>query len=316
MANKKSRASRLYLQTPANWYREARITERYAEDAGEIAADRPRLKYTQLLKDDIKLLRKYARGFEAKDGYDLHRVVFIPDTKIQKLRYYAKILRREQSQGEEVTKVYRPRSARSVRAMETYTRQTDIPKRKAYRVPVQDVKTHTVKVITRKHVIKDKRGRKIKVKKAAVRVTHRFKGGRSEQDSFFFADYTNTLPVTFDEMEALIKAMLPHLPKGAYVFISNVYGNISVLMDRDEILNEIAAKWMAYDRMPDGETYKDSRGLAETIIGLRRTGSTLEGAMREYHKRLTRRSVMRDYQQAQKSGRQREFNRKYPKLIK
>lgn len=307
---KKKKPSRLYLQTPARWYLAQRREEREGELLGHIAPDVARHKYTDLLKDDIKLLRKFSHGFEARDGYDLNKLIFIPDHKITRLHKYASELRREVRARPGETKIFRPLKSRTKRAAELYLRPIPLPKRKAYTVPVEKPETTKVSIVTRSHVVKDKRGRKRRIKKSAVRITRTVKGARIEDDSFMFADYTDDLPMTFEDMEEIIEAMLPHLPNGQYVFISNRYGNISAPMRKKQILSELAAKWLAYD-LPKDRTGSDTQGLAETIIGLRRTGSTREHARREYEERLSTMEKMAEYRQAEKLGRLKEFRKKH-----
>lgn len=297
-----------YRQTPADWYRayieqenlertragealaegNERGAVRFADEANE--TDKQRKRDEGYFRESIKLLRKYVKGFTAADGYDLNKLIFIPQDRLARIRKYAPIIRRQTGQEtdkERGYKLFRPRSRRSDTAIRTFTGQTDIPRRTAFIVFTDKPDKTQIKTVTRKHVVIDKRGRKHKVAKTSVRITEDFKGGRTESDYFLFADYGEPNFVLFEDMKATIKTMLPHMPKGWYVFTSSEYGRIAAPMRKEQILSELEQQWMQYDVI-DPRGRRDNRGLAQTITGFKLIASTLDGAQREYNARLSR----------------------------
>ena len=279
----KRKQSRRITQ-PAKWFRES-VARGRATDTESLEASRRKqeLKY---LRDAVMDLRKFFKGYEAKDGYSLKPAALarISGAKLRRLKDDAKQLHREMSQPFVVA---RPRSGESKKAFATHTREKMDKRRKAYIVHVTDPKHTKVKAEKRKSV----KGRK---RPARVKETLEIADVKRVNRYYYFSDY-GPAPLSMDEVYKLVDKMMPDLPKGFYAFMSRSYGNISMSMDRNRLLREIQSTWMVYDKFKDMPGEKDSRGLAEDLIGLRLVATTVAGADLEYNNRITRRSMLRGY---------------------
>lgn len=235
---------------------------------------------------DILELRRYFSGFDAKAGYSLrpNKLAKLSAARLKKLKVRARELHREKSQP---YKVVRPRSVKSRRALYAHTRAEKVRGRKAFLVHVPKPDTTRIEIVGKK--------------KKRVREVRRVKGARVVEQYFYFADYSKREPKTMAAIERVTRTMLKDMPRGRYVFMSGVYGDIGTSMDRDDLLDELQQRWMIYDAPPDPFAgIRESRGLAATLVGFRFVSTTEEGAARKYAQRLSRRLR---YRMAGKRGR-------------
>lgn len=269
---------------PAKWFRDS-VARGRATDTESIEAGR-RKQLLKSLRDSLVDVRRFFKGYEAKDGYSLKHgsLSRLTGAKLHRLKEDAKQLHREMSQPHLIV---RPRTVESKRALATHTRVKPDKRRKAYVVHVTDPKHTTVSVEKRK----PKKGRK---RPARVKEVLQVEDVKRVNRYYYFADY-GPVPQSMEEIYKLVDVMMPDLPKGHYAFMSRNYGNISMSMDRNRLLREIQSTWMVYDKFKGAPGEKDSRGLAEDLIGLRLVATTVAGADLEYNNRITRRSLMRGY---------------------
>lgn len=246
----------------------------------------------EYLKDSVRLLRRFADGWTAADGYDLHYVTSWNAAKAAKVRKYAAILRREISQ--ESYRIVRPRSARSRKALRLETGQTAVPKRRAFVVHVPHA-NQRVRVVTTSRKIKGKI-----VKKSNVEIRDRV-GKQIYRNRFFRFERQ---PFTFDDIIRETRKMLKFMPRGWYVIQTSNYQSIGVPIRKDDLLSELQSRYVIYDKLPEsGE--KDSRGLAETVIGFMLIGYREIDAERFDVGRLTRMETARKFRAKQRAARRR-----------
>lgn len=247
------------MKKPAGWYKKASPTKRAAD--------------VDYLKDSVRLIRKFYKGFDAKHGYSLRQsnIASFSNKKIERIRKLARQLRVETSS---TYVVLRPRTKAQFAAVEKHTGAPRERGRKAYVVHVPNKKT-SAKIKTRKGVT------------SVVEVTKRT-GAEARREYFYFKDYRpKTRPQTMKGIIARAKKMLKDMPPGFYTMVSRDYGNIGAAMHRDKLLEELDRTWLDYDRFKPDQ--KDSRGLASSIVGFCRVSTTIEGADVEYVNRMTRR---------------------------
>ncbi|MGH8141025.1 MAG: hypothetical protein ACREU2_00690, partial [Steroidobacteraceae bacterium] len=237
----------------------------------------------------------------------------IPQAKINRVKHYAAILREETSQQTvdakgRVTqhfKVVRPRSAHGRRALEAFTGQTIIPNRTGYVVPLSEPKKQSIELVTKTVTLKDKLGRPYKAKQTQVEVTTQ-RGRMTVYNRYFRFPET---PITFDDVILMTRKMLRFMPRGWYVIETSTHGAISAPIRKDDLLGELANRFLVYDVLSGGGG-KDSRGLAETVVGYRLIGMTADDAHREYDARLTRRDLARRFREQQRAARRRRLTRR------
>lgn len=302
-----------YLTAQADWRRkyiqQIRDAEARGDDREAEIWDRRLALEEQYLRDSIKLMRKFAHGYTPEDGFDLNQLAYIPESRLKKVRAYAPIIRKqtsattedERGREQRFYKVVRPRSTRGRHAVEQFTGQTEVPDRKAWTVPVRDPKRDTVQLVRKEVVVRDARGRRRHVVKEQVEVTEK-RGRTLIHTRYFRFDET---PLTFDDVIAMTRAMLPHMPKGWYVIETSNFGAISVPMRKDLILRELQSRFLVYDHVPE-RGQKDSRGLAETVIGFKLVSTRAEDADREYDERLTRREEAQRFYKTQRERMRRQ----------
>jgi hypothetical protein len=259
---KKKRAAKPAPPKPAAWYRKANASARAAD--------------VDYIKESVKLLRKFYKGFDAQSGYNLRTssIAALDKRKIDRIRERARQLRVEMSAAHTIV---RPRTKGERKAVEKHTGAPADAKRKAYVV----------------HVPNDKTTVKIKTKAGQTRVVETTirSGAESHREYFYFADYRKTQPKTIKAIITLARKMLGDMPEGLYVFVSRDYGYIGAPMPKNQLLLEMERSWLGYDKLPGLDTpyRKDSRGLASSLIGFARVSTTIEGAQKEYTDRITRR---------------------------
>lgn len=236
------------------------------------------------LHDSIKLLRRFAHGFEASDGYALRNVASLSGRKLAKVKKLAALIRQEQAQPH-VEKVVRSRKQR--RALESFTGQRDIPDRKRFVVFTEQPAKTTVKVVT------PRRTKKPRPRKPRVELAIEVPGGIAREEFFLIEDYLDgDAPETFKDIKKALKKMLPDMPKGYYVLVTSNHGNIGVPHQRGTLMEMIESDYIHYDKVPGASSRKDDRGLAGVVVGFKLVSVTKEGANREYNERLSRRQML------------------------
>jgi hypothetical protein len=244
-----------YRETPARWYSslinkerawtdEAETEPEIAEVQLEVAQlERKRLLETDYLKESIKLLRKFVKGFETSDGYDLNKLAFIPDARLKKVRDYAPLIREEIAQPHIVVS---PRGPSAKRALEKHTGQRTIPGRKRYIVFTPTPNETRARLIRSQRVAKDSRGRKRTVIEHTVELSKTVKGGKIT-DRFF---YLPEPPESFEDIIAQTRKMLRFMPKGWYTLVTSTHGNIAIPIRKDQILQQLHDRYLVYDKIP------------------------------------------------------------------
>jgi len=298
---------------PAPWFRES-VARQRAHEAKAFAAKSETAYENHLLRadneankrenekaylhDSIQLLRKFAHGFEARDGYALRETAKLSGARLKKVRKLAAIIRQEQAQPH-VEKVVRSRKQR--KALEAYTGQRDLEERKRFIVFTEQPAKTTVHVVTPKKT-KQKRPRKPRVE-LAIEVP----GGIAREEFFLVEDYLGgETPETFKDIKKALKKMLPDMPKGYYVLVTSNHGNIGVPTQRGTLLDMIEADYIHYDKVPGVTSRKDDRGLAGVVVGFKLVSFTKDGANREYNERLSRRQMLERERRTQRQRAQRE----------
>lgn len=329
MASRKKRPAR---PAPAPWFMESvdrqfmlqrKAFAAKSDTAYEnwlLRAEHERLKRENeraYLHDSIKLLREFAPGFNAADGYDLRHVAALSGRKLAKVKKLAAIIRQEQAQPH-VTVVARTKGQR--KALETHTGQRDIPDRKKFIVFTEQPDKTEVRVVTPRKPKKSKKPKKAKKPKRApirddgqdepefydepapekakrpgkphVEVAIKLPDGIAREEFFHIEDYLGDAPETFKDIKRALKKMLPDMPKGYYVLVTSNHGNIGVPHQRSNLMAMIESDYIHYDKVPGTTSRKDDRGLAGVVVGFKLVSFTKEGANREYHERLSRRQML------------------------
>lgn len=283
---------------PAAWFRDSVKREQaLAWKDDHVGA---RLEYQrresdrEYLKDSIKLLRKFAKGFESGDGYGLRDVAFLTGPRLAKVKKYAAQIREEQAQDH--VEVLGRTPARTD-ALARYTGQKGIKGRKRFIVHTPHPATTTVKLIPQKG------GRP-----PVVEVQEKVKGGTLAGRFFLLSDYAKSPPATFKQISRIAGRMVKVMPKGYYVIVTSNHGNIGVPISRDRLLHVLEANYHAYDVL--GKFKKDDRGLAEVVVGFKLVSFTVEGANREYSTRLTRRQALRKERARVRASKQRRIRKR------
>lgn len=237
------------------------------------------------LRASIKVVRQHFTGFDPKHGYSLSsaKLAKLTPARQKKLQYRARELRRELAAPHKVVKV--PRNIAARRALYKHTGAEKVRGRKTFVVHTARPENTEIKIVGTK-------GRK------RIREVRKVAGAEVEQQYFYFADYSKRQPRTMKEISRLTKRILKDMPPGRYVFLSKEFGHISTAMDRDDLLEQLRIKWHKYDFEPDHLSddvaeRKDSRGMAESLIGFSFVATTVAGSRREYAQRLSRRQRMR-----------------------
>lgn len=243
------------------------------------------------LRDAIVLVRQHFAGFDAKRGYALtpKKLAKLTPTRQKKLKQRVRELRREQSRPYKVVKA--PRDAAARRALYKHTGAEKVRGRKTFIVHTAKPETTTIQLVGTKS-------------RKRVREVRKVAGAEIEQQYFYFADYTKKLPRTMKDIRRVAAKMLKDMPPGYYVMLSKEFGHISVNMYRDELLGELERNWLKYDVAPDWKSAdprdrKESRRLAESLIGFAFVSTTRAGARRASAQRLSLRQRM---QKASDSG--------------
>jgi hypothetical protein len=295
------RPSRVKAIQPAKWFRDS-VHRGWANDTQAIEYAR-RQSEVDYLRESIKLLRKFYKGYGAQDGYSIQtrEIVRLDAKRLAEIKTRGAQLRKEMSAD---FRIARPRSSRSKEALYKHTGASRSKKRKAFVVHTPDKNTE-IKI----DYPRDKKAQ-VHVKEIKKRT-----GAESKRVYYYFADFADEQPTTIEDIIDLTRdEMLPKMKKGYYVFVSADYGYIAAPMYKDLLLKELSSQWLDYDRFSSGVSLKDNRGLAENLIGYALVSTKLEGAEYEYRERQTRRVAYRKYKaQLREQKRQRIRARTTPR---
>lgn len=282
---------------PAAWFRDSVKREQALVAKDDYIG--ARLEYQrresdrEYLKDSIKLLRRFATGYEAKNGYALRDVIHLTGARLAKVKKLAAQIREEQASDHvEVA----GRTKARIDALARYTGQKQ-KGRKRFIVHTPHPETTKVKLIRQK-------GKRPPV----VEVQEKVKGGTLAGRFFLLSDYSKREPTTFKQISRIAAKMVKAMPKGYYVIVTSNHGNIGVPIERDRLLHVLESNYHAYDIL--GKFKKDDRGLAEVITGFKLVSFTVEGAQREYKTRLTRRQALRLARQRVRAEKQRRIRKR------
>lgn len=257
----------------------------------------------EYIKDSIRVARRYFPGFDAENGWDLRKINKIPLREIEKV----KAIRRDYTQmANEPHQIVRPKTKAAKAALVDYTGQS--PKQKAYIV----MKGKDAKVKLVKKTTKQKKGKP--VTSTSVEVTRKVDGGTIKERTFLFKDFIKKPVFTYEQAEAALKKMVKHLPKGHYVIVSRLHGNIVNHATKDKLIDHFESNFYRYKSLePNG---KDSRGIFQDLVGVRLTGFTQDDANREYVERTSRRAQMRRNNEALRSRKRRRLSERLRKRYK
>jgi hypothetical protein len=290
-----------------------------------------RLSLKETIADNIKLLRKFAHGFEAKRGYRLADVASFPIARVKRLQKFAGYIRQEEAQPH-VTKVASSPSMH--RALKSHTGQRQIPGRFRYIVFTERPDLTKVSVVTpkkkkRKKKKKETRSREVieqdeeydedlerqlpedereykgrASRRSRVRLAQELPGGVKFEEQFFSVEDYNggKEPGSFKEIRRALQRMLLDMPEGFYVLVTSNHGNISSPAEKGALLRKMDSSWLAYDKAPSGAGSIDNRGLATVVTGFKLISTTFEGAAKEYNQRLTRRGIVEAFREKQRLG--------------
>lgn len=287
--------SKVSTVQPAKWFRDS-VHRGWANDTQAVEYAR-RQSEVDYLRESIKMLRKFYRGFTASDGYSLRtrEIVRLDAGKHAQISSLAAQLRKEMASDYQIV---RPRSKRSKDALYKHTG--------ASRYKAKDRKAFVAHV-PNKHTqvkIEAPKGRGgAQVKEVTTRT-----GAETKRIYYYFADFIeddDDYPRTMEDIIDLTREMLPKMRQGYYVFNSADYGFIAAPMYKDFLLSELSSRWLDYDRFSPDVSLKDSRGLAESLVGYTLVSTKLEGAKHEYRERQTRRVQYRKFKAQQRQEKQR-----------
>lgn len=257
----------------------------------------------EYIKDSIRVARRYFTGFESKDGWDLRRVDKIPLREIEKV----KAIRRDYVQmANEPHKLIRPKTKAAKEALVAYTGQD--PKQKAYIV----MKPMGSKVKLVQKTVKPKKGKP--KTSTSVQVSRKVDGGTIVERTFLFSDFTDKPIITYEDAERALKKMMPHLPKGHYVVVSRLHGNIVSHATKNKLMDYFADTFYTYKSVMPGE--KDNRGVFQDLVGVRLTGFNQLDADKEYVERTSRREQMRRNREKLRSRKRRQVSERIRRRYK
>lgn len=297
-----------YLKKPAAWYRDLVAAEKSYKKSGDdfdaIVSRRNRLLEEKYISDSIKLLRQYSSNFGTKQGFDLKKLRYIPESRLEDMKMYASILRAQLATPHILV---RPRDELSKQALIAHTGQDDIPGRTVFAVHTMTPDKTKIRVV-KSTVVEKKRGKKIKRQIAQVETTQAVKGGEVLDRYFYLSDYSDKKPTTFKQIIAITKKMLKDMPKGYYTLITSAHGNIAAPIVKELLMSQLRSRFALYDLGP-AITGRDQRGLAETVLGYKYISYRSSAAGKEYADRL-------DYRAKAKKQRARERERERRHYLK
>ena len=260
---------------PAKWFRDSVARGRANDGAREAYEAAYRDAELAYLRQAVIDMRRLATGYEARDGFSLKRseLARLGALQLAKLKGNVQMFRREMSQPH--IKV-RARTKAQREALDQHTGAKNVVGRKFYIVHVEKPETTKIKIEV--------------PKRGFPRVVEQRKFGAVTRTAkyFYFDDY-GPKPVTFSDVAKIVPKMLEDMPEGHYVFVSSNYGAISTWMEKSVILRAIRSDWMGYDKFKRGREDRDSRGLAETLVGFKFVGTSEREADRESDEREKRR---------------------------
>lgn len=210
-----------------------------------------RAKKLLTLSQQVRDLRKYMTGFDAKDGYDLRRPETWNKKRVETVERYGSYLHTLTASPHARVIV---RSKKAKTALERFTGQVYAGKHQA-----------------RAYVVHDPHPDKLKVSvndDGQIVMEHKYKGVTTTERYFLFYDY-GISPAAFVSVDDLIRATKKLLkmkdergrlllPKGSYMMVSALHGVFWYAMDRDDIVLNLSKM---------GQHYVKSEFFVRNIIG-------------------------------------------------
>lgn len=234
------------------------------------------IRQTALAQEAIKVIQRHIRGYDARDGYTTKNVAKFSATKKRRLIARARKLKEVLATPHETIK---PRSRKERRQLVAFTRQR-IPRAKHF----------IVHKPSDAHSIRFRRGR--------LSIRGKFPGRVDTESRYFLLPKR---PKTPEDVERMVKAMLPEMPEGFYVILTGMLGDTGEPVEKKLLLRRLQ-EWMnTYGSTSRG----DSTGFTEAIIGVRFMSSKLRGVEIEKGHIDRRRERQRTFNQAKR----REFEK-------
>lgn len=241
------------ITRPARWWRDpltpARMRDLRESGAGEdeiavIRAQERQLK-TELIKNQIRELRKYSRDFEASAGYRLkdNELIRLHPSKLKKLKdAHEQIVR---AKGQPYLEV-RPRSQRQ---------EKDTLKRAGKILPGQ--KVYFLHGVSTKDA-------ETKFTDGRLQIVHKVRGGEIHDINYYFP----RKPRSWGEVKKFTRELQRRgMKTGNYKLLNSLYGSIGGLVSRDQMLEQLDEYFGTYNKF-----------MAGTILGWRWYGTSLDKA--------------------------------------
>lgn len=234
----------------------------------EVGVESERNRVREMLRDDIRLLRKHVKGYEARDGYSLDKLAIprLTKSQVQRIRTQAAQLKRALERPHDIL---RPRSAKSKRSVSRFTGGG---------------------IRGQRHAIVERPSpeSRVSIHDGNVEVTTKRPGAAATVERYF------TLPrkaITADDVIRMLAAQ--GMPRKGF-FVLQVGG-------RDTGMPVEAGRWKTLVRRYVADYSIDRRGrqtgFTGAITGMRFVGATLEQA-EAYRRSLDqRRDAIRERQE-------------------
>lgn len=234
-------------KAPAGRQRPVSLSARMSRQADWYFRLKPseRAKQLEYLERTIKDLRQYFTGFDAKAGYDLRFIRSLHPRKVKAIQNYGSYLHNLQSTPH-VRAVPRGKKARS--GLRQFTGQR-LPRQKAFVVHTPHPETT-----------------KVTAPKGNVKLERPVTKGKVREQFFLFEQMLGYQPVTFEEMRAALKEMLPKMPPGYYQLWTVPHGEIGVPRTRNLLMELLNQYENSYERGARARLHAD---FAEAILGFK-----------------------------------------------
>lgn len=236
------RPARWYLDTGKDLARERGLYKKSADVSERLAyLAKQRALRAATLKQNVRNLRQYFKGFDAGSGYNLSDLKSWNAKRVEQIEKYSTYLHHLQSQPFDrlIT-----RSKRQRVALQTFTGQS-LPRQKAFVVH---------KPTERDTVSMNREG--------FISIQRELPEGRGflKSDYYLFLAMLGWQPTNWDDVYAATGELLPFMPEGDYFIYSSLHGEIDTPHPKRMLLRLIQRY---------GQEYVEKK-FAHTIIGFRR----------------------------------------------
>jgi hypothetical protein len=228
-----------------------------------------RANVTAYLIDTVKELRRYFKGFEGKDGYDLRYIPTWSQARYAAVERYGAYLHMLKATPHVDVPLKRYKGKRRAEYQKQLRRASGQGSKRQKKI-IYHVETEKREVKVRL----SKRGKLQEIEKLPTR--------ERTAEYWYFRDFTRSgrAPVTFEGIMSAARRMVDVMPAKWFVLIDVSHGRIDTPTHRDGILEQLARY---------GLEYKTKDGFAAELLGYVRVGSR-KSAFSDYNKRLARRS--------------------------